>query len=159
MPTANSCRTRPYNNICHFWFITGQAQVLLVYGFSLHPYKARAGQESNLTASASRCHTHHYRPQCAGSCGDTRQRCLGHFYPPFFNTHRVEPQIGCVGEDCTHDLQRMRLPSYYCSTTLYYWAGVLTLPGRHSTSQPATTKRLLLSKHLRLCVKMYNRQT
>ena len=57
---------------------------------------ARAGQESNLAASASRCYTHHYRPQCAGSCGDTRQRCLGHFYPPFFNTYRVEPQIGCV---------------------------------------------------------------
>ena len=78
MPTANSCRTRPYNNICHFWFITGQAQVLLVYGFSLHPYKARAAQESNLTASASR----------------------------------------------------------------FSWAGVLTLLGRHSTFQPATTKKV-----------------
>lgn len=111
MPTANSCRTCPYNNICHFWFITGQAQVLLVYGFSLHPYKARAAQESNLTASASRCTRTTTAHWLRGL--DLNQRPSGY-----------EPD---------------ELPG--CSTPLYYWAGVLTLLGRHSTFQPVTTTK------------------
>lgn len=114
MPTANSCRTRPYNNICHFWFITGQAQVLLVYGFSLHPYKARAGQESNLTASASRC---------------TRTT----------TAHNVLALVVIHASGAWVTFTRPFLIPIGWNHK-FFWAGVLTLLGRHSTVQPDTTK-------------------
>ena len=134
MPTANSCRTRPYNNICHFWFITGQAQVLLVYGFSLHPYKARAVRGSN--------------PLCL--LADTSHLIAAHNVLALVVIHASGAWVTFT--------RPFLIPIGW--NHKFFWAGVLTLLGYHSTVQPLTTKKsvqgsvgalpaVLLSKHLR----------
>ena len=92
---------------------------------------ARAGQESNLPAFLQKC-----------TCDHTAHWLRG-----------LDLNEGPAAYEAAE------LPG--CSTTLYYWAGVLTLLGRHSTVQPANNKKVtqgsaptlpavLLSKHLHL---------